>query len=140
MIGPLSHVWYEKLDTFMLRAIPGGGARLIAAKVAADLAIFGPIHLAAFLAWTGIAAGEPIRKVADTMRREMLPALAADTAFWAPVQTINFALVPVPQQAVFVNLACVADAAFLSYIGNNPGAIGKLLHRLQRGGNEATTS
>ena len=70
----------------------------------------------------------------------MLTALVADTALWAPVRTINFALVPVPQQAVFVNVACVADAAFLSYIGNNPGAIGKLLHKVQHGGNEATSS
>ena len=122
----------------MLRAFPAGGARFIGAKVVADLAIFGPIHLGAFLIWTAMAAGEPIGRAANSLRREMLPALAADTVFWAPVQTLNFSLVPLSYQAAFVNLACVVDAAFLSYIGNNPGAISKLFDSL-RGSNKTGT-
>ena len=132
-MGPTSHIWYEQLDRVMLRFFPGGGARLIGAKVAADLAIFGPFHLAAFLLWTGIASGQPAHNVAQNIKKEMPPALVADTAFWAPVQIANFSLVPVAYQALIVNLACVADAAFLSYVANNPGAVGKILDRLRLG-------
>lgn len=62
-LGPLGHFWYYALDATVSKALPGGGARMIGAKLVADLGLFGPIHLAAFLAWNAAAAATDPRKV-----------------------------------------------------------------------------
>ena len=94
-IGPLSHCWYEWLDAAALKLIPRGrGAAFIGTKVVADLAVFGPVHLAAFLLWTGVlVSGQTFREAATSLREEFVTAITADTVFWAPVQTGNFSLV-----------------------------------------------
>ena len=38
---------------------------------------------------------------------DFISGLVVDTGFWAPIQTLNFALVPVRRQLLFVNCACV---------------------------------
>ena len=53
ILGPVGHLWYEGLDVFVKRRVSGGGARMVAAKLACDLAVFGPTHLACFLGWSG---------------------------------------------------------------------------------------
>ena len=124
-IGPLSHYWYEWLDAAALKLIPAGkGPAFIGGKVVADLSVFGPIHLAAFLLWTGVmVSGQSFSEASASLRKEFVTAITADTMFWAPVQTSNFSLVPVKYQALCTNAACVIDAAFLSYVGNHPGAL-----------------
>lgn len=61
-LGPVGHFWYNALDAAVSKALPGGGARMICAKLVADLGLFGPIHLAAFLAWNAAAEATDPRK------------------------------------------------------------------------------
>ena len=175
ILGPVGHLWYEGLDVFVKRRVPGGGARMVAAKLACDLAVFGPTHLACFLGWSGfwsISEGNEGRpggvtkasgsnkgsnKVSDKVGRrggdksnksegnemggrwraalsrarasigeDFISGLVVDTGFWAPIQTLNFALVPVRRQLLFVNCACVADAALLSWIASHPGELTRM--------------
>ena len=50
VLGPVGHLWYEgALVVLCERFIPGGGAATVAAKLAFDLCVFGPAHLACFL-------------------------------------------------------------------------------------------
>ena len=144
ILGPVGHLWYEGLDVFVKRRVSGGGARMVAAKLACDLAVFGPTHLACFLGWSGFWSapegneGRPggvtkasgsnkgSNKVSDKVGRrggdksnksegnemggrwraalsrarasigeDFISGLVVDTGFWAPIQTLNFALVPV---------------------------------------------
>ena len=45
-VGPLGHGWYELLERVTTRIWQAGSARCIAAKIAADTVVFGPIHVA----------------------------------------------------------------------------------------------
>lgn len=155
VLGPVGHLWYEgALVVFCERFIPNGGAAMVAAKLAFDLCVFGPAHLACFLGWSGFWSfprgaspdddaargggggrkpspskgraekrGEKTRgeeakgtlkagareRTGGTLRAalsrarasvgsDFLSGLVVDTAFWAPVQTANFAFVPVSKQ------------------------------------------
>jgi hypothetical protein len=190
VLGPVGHLWYEgALVVFCERFIPGGGAATVAAKLAFDLCVFGPAHLACFLGWSGfwsfppaypddaarggggrkpapskggagrredakmgnINAGgrertggsgatrsAPLRAALDRARAsigtDFLSGLVVDTAFWAPAQTANFALVPVRRQLLFVNVACAMDAAILSWIASHPGALARMWEARVGGG------
>ena len=151
VLGPVGHLWYEgALVVFCERFIPYGGAAMVAAKLAFDLCVFGPAHLACFLGWSGFwsfppsaspdddaargggrkpaqggaqnggekrrgeeakgtlkagareRTGGSLRAALDRARAsvgsDFLSGLVVDTAFWAPVQTANFAFVPVSKQ------------------------------------------
>ena len=140
-LGPLGHVWYNGLDAAVARVLPGGGARMIAAKLVADLGVFGPAHLAAFLAFNAAAnatdprrvpPGDPnpgleaaVRAAKSSIGKDFVPGLVVDTTYWLPVQTVNFAAVPVRHQLAFMNAACVLDAAFLSWLGSHSGFLSK---------------
>lgn len=167
-LGPAGHLWYNAMDATVAKALPGGGARMIAVKLVADLGLFGPAYLAAYLAWNAAAAaadprkasnatastaeagasnksggesgaggtvgatGEVIRKaVEETIRKDFFPALVVDTLYWLPVQAVNFAVVPVSKQLLFVNLACTVDAAFLSWLGSHSGELGAFWKELK---------
>ena len=197
VLGPVGHLWYEgALVVFCERFIPGGGAATVAAKLAFDLCVFGPAHLACFLGWNGFwsfpqgaseqddaarggggtkpepskrgvdrhrekrrgevsskgkaggrertggefgaASPAPLRAALDRARAsvgtDFLSGLVVDTAFWAPVQTANFALVPVRNQLLFVNVACAVDAAILSWIASHPGALARMWEDAVGGG------
>jgi len=152
-LGPLGHFWYYALDTTVNRALPGGtAARKIGAKLAADLGLFGPFHLAAFLAWTAAASATHPRAtisagadgeehgggggggiwaaVKTSIGKDFTSALLVDTFYWLPVQAFNFAVMPVSKQLLFMNAACVVDAAFLSWLGSHSGALGSLWKEL----------
>ena len=60
VLGPVGHLWYEgALVVFCERFIPGGGAATVAPKLAFDLCVFGPAHLACFLGWSGFWSFPP---------------------------------------------------------------------------------
>lgn len=171
ILGPVGHLWYEGLDVFVKRRVSGGGARMVAAKLACDLAVFGPTHLACFLGWSGFWSnsegneGRPggvtnkqqgqatrqqgnnkvgrggdksegnemggrwraaLSRARASIGEDFISGLVVDTGFWAPVQTLNFALVPVRRQLLFVNCACVVDAALLSWIASHPGELTRM--------------
>ena len=167
ILGPVGHLWYEGLDVFVKRRVPGGGARMVAAKLACDLAVFGPTHLACFLGWSGFWSapegneGRPggvtnsnkvgtrggnksrggdksegnemggrwraaLSRARASIGEDFISGLVVDTGFWAPIQTLNFALVPVRRQLLFVNCACVVDAALLSWIASHPGELTRM--------------
>jgi len=84
-IGPLGHVWLEWLEAARLRAGLGRTASVLA-KVAADTAVFGPIHVLGYLAVPGLACGESADVVAARTRALFCPTLLAESVAWAGVQ------------------------------------------------------
>ncbi len=65
-VGPLGHGWYELLDRVTTRIWAPGTPRCIAAKIAADTVVFGPIHVASACARRCAAApraAAPLRRL-----------------------------------------------------------------------------
>ena len=53
VLGPVGHLWYEGALVVFCEGSSHRGAAMVAAKLAFDLCVFGPAHLACFLGWSG---------------------------------------------------------------------------------------
>ncbi|CAN7049454.1 unnamed protein product [Brassica rapa subsp. trilocularis] len=126
-VGPVGHFWYEGLDKFIklkLRYVPKS-TRFVAAKVAMDGLIFGPIDLLVFFTYMGYATGKNTSEVKEGLKRDFLPALALEGGAWPLLQIANFRYVPVQYQLLYVNIFCLIDSAFLSWVDQQKDAAWK---------------
>ncbi|CAN1120088.1 Protein Mpv17 [Linum perenne] len=117
-VGPVGHIWYENLDKlikFRLKLAPKS-VRFVAAKVAADSIIFGPLDLLLFFSYMGFSTGKNAAQVKEDVKRDFLPSLMLEGGIWPIVQVANFRYVPVQYQLLYVNLFCLLDSAFLSWV------------------------
>ncbi|XP_022157555.1 protein Mpv17 isoform X2 [Momordica charantia] len=117
-VGPVGHMWYEGLDRFIrlkLQLQPKS-AKFVGAKLAMDGLIFGPIDLCVFFSYMGFANGKDVSEVKADLKRDVLPALVLSGTVWPIIQVANFRYVPVRYQLLYVNLFCLLDSAFLSWV------------------------
>lgn len=117
-VGPVGHFWYEGLDRFIrlkLQYQPKS-ARFVAAKVAMDGIIFGPLDLLVFFSYMGFSSGKSVSQVKEGLKRDFIPALVLEGGAWPILQVANFRYIPVRYQLLYVNLFCLLDSAFLSWI------------------------
>ncbi|CAL9132997.1 unnamed protein product [Musa textilis] len=117
-VGPIGHYWYEYLDRIIqvrLQLQPKS-MKFVTSKVAADGLIFGPLDLLIFFSYMGLASGRSISQVKEDVKRDFLPALIVGGTVWPIVQVANFRFVPVRYQLLYVNLFCLLDSSFLSWI------------------------
>uniref|UniRef100_A0A0D9UYT7 Uncharacterized protein n=1 Tax=Leersia perrieri TaxID=77586 RepID=A0A0D9UYT7_9ORYZ len=115
-VGPVGHYWYEYLDRFILRRYQPKTFKFVASKVAADGLIFGPADLLLFFSYVGLASGRSVEQVKDDVKRDFIPALVLGGTIWPAVQIANFRFIPVRYQLLYVNLFCLLDSCFLSWI------------------------
>ncbi|KAK7358327.1 hypothetical protein VNO77_00254 [Canavalia gladiata] len=117
-VGPVGHFWYEGLDKFIrlrLKLMPKS-VRSVATKVAMDGLIFGPLHLFVFFTYMGLCAGKNLPRIKEDLKKNYVPALILEGGVWPIVQFFNFSYVPVKYQLLYVNLFCLLDSAFLSWL------------------------
>ncbi|OMO58169.1 Mpv17/PMP22 [Corchorus olitorius] len=117
-VGPVGHFWYEGLDRLIkvrLQLRPKS-AKFVATKVAMDGLIFGPFDLFVFFTYMGFSMGKSVAQVKEDLKRDFLPALILEGGIWPIVQVANFRYVPVRYQLLYVNIFCLLDSAFLSWI------------------------
>jgi protein Mpv17 len=117
-MGPVGHVWYEKLDIFC-HSRKLSKAAMIAVKVCGDTFLFGPICLWAFFVSVSLMEGISWKHTEQKIRRDFVPTYLVDYAMWPIVQGLNFKYVPVIHQLMVVNLMCYLDDIFLSYVQHN---------------------
>lgn len=117
-MGPVGHIWYDKLDKFCLIYCRTKRSMIIT-KIAGDTLLFGPVALWTFFASVSLMEGMQWIDVKSKLHREFVPTYLIDYSMWPLVQGINFAFVPVRHQLMFVNIACYFDDIFLSYIEHN---------------------
>uniref|UniRef100_A0A0E0JFW5 Uncharacterized protein n=1 Tax=Oryza punctata TaxID=4537 RepID=A0A0E0JFW5_ORYPU len=115
-VGPVGHYWYEYLDRFILRRYQPKTFKFVASKVAADGLLFGPVDLLLFFSYVGLASGRSVEQVKDDVKRDFIPALVLGGTIWPAVQIANFRFIPVRYQLLYVNLFCLLDSCFLSWI------------------------
>ncbi|CAA2934502.1 protein SYM1-like [Olea europaea var. sylvestris] len=123
-VGPVGHFWYEGLDRFIklrLQLRPNSFS-FVATKVAADGIIFGPLDLLVFFTYMGFSTGKNAAQVKEDVKRDLLPALILEGGVWPIVQVANFRYVPVRYQLLYVNLFCLLDSCFLSWVDQQENA------------------
>lgn len=123
-VGPIGHYWYEGLDRFLTLRLqyPIKSLRFVAMKVGLDSIIFGPVDLFVFFTYMGFASGKNVSQVKEDVKRDFLPALVVEGGIWPIVQVINFRFVPVRYQLLYVNLFCLLDSCFLSWLDQQQDA------------------
>lgn len=117
-VGPVGHYWYEYLDRFIrlqLHLQPKT-SKFVAAKVASDGLLFGPLDLLIFFSYMGFASGKSAEQVKEDVKRDFFPSLVIGGGIWPVVQIANFRYVPVRYQLLYVNFFCLLDSCFLSWI------------------------
>lgn len=99
--------------------------RFVGTKVAMDTLIFGPVHLLVFLSYMGFSSGKSASQVKEIVKRDFFPALIVEGGVWPLAQAVNFRFVPVRYQLLYVNLFCLLDSAFLSWMEQQKDAAWK---------------
>lgn len=117
-IGPFGHFWYENLDRFITVQLQFQPKSIgfITTKVAMDGIFFGPFDLFVFFTYMGFLNGKNATQVKEDLKRDFLPALLLEGGIWPFVQVANFRYVPVCYQLLYVNIFCLFDSAFLSWL------------------------
>ncbi|XP_056163749.1 uncharacterized protein LOC115690470 isoform X3 [Syzygium oleosum] len=109
-VGPVGHLWYDGLDRFIR------------------------------LSYMGFAAGKNVAQVKEDLKRDFLPALILEGGVWPLVQVANFRYIPVRYQLLYVNMFCLLDSAFLSWLEQQKDAPWKQwftsFHSLKEGGSQ----
>ncbi|GJP29639.1 hypothetical protein CLOM_g19274 [Closterium sp. NIES-68] len=123
-VGPLGHYWYEGLESFVRTrmGLRPSTMRFVAAKLFLDTFVFGPVHLAAFFTYTGLVAGHSLAQVRRDLARDFVPGFLTEATVWPVIQTVNFKVVPVQHQLLFVNFFCLLDSAWLSWLKHQQDA------------------
>ncbi|CAK7353352.1 unnamed protein product [Dovyalis caffra] len=118
IVGPVGHFWYKGLDQFIRSriALRPNSSRFVGAKVALDGIIFGPLDLLLFFTYMGFATGKSVPQIKEDVKRDFLPALIVEGGIWPVVQVANFRFVPVRYQLLYVNIFCLLDSCFLSWL------------------------
>ena len=109
LVGPSGHMWYEFLDRAMTRLFTPATWRFIAAKIAADSVVFGPLHFSAYFAWSTLLRGGTLQETVAKIKSNFIATYLLECTVWPPIQAFNFVYVPVKHQLSVVNIGCVLD-------------------------------
>ncbi|KMT18154.1 hypothetical protein BVRB_2g031830 [Beta vulgaris subsp. vulgaris] len=126
-IGPAGHFWYEGLDRFLKVRLKmqQNSFRFVGSKVALDGIIFGPLDLLVFFTYMGFSNGKSVPQIKEDVKRDFIPALALEGGIWPILQVANFRYIPVRYQLLYVNVFCLLDSCFLSWIEQQQDAAWK---------------
>ncbi len=117
-LGPVGNLWYKGLDFSVSKVLNPKTLPFLflLAKVFLDIFVFGPVHVTVYFTWMKIAKGASLDEVKAKLIEDFLPTFIADSAYWIPIQILNFRFVPVPLQLTVVNVACIFECAGLSFL------------------------
>ena len=87
--------------------------RPFAAKVFLNQAVLGPVVVTTFFAWTFALQGK-MSEYPEKIRRDALPTLKRGWAFWVPAASVNFAVVPLRFQVLYMSCCSIVWNYILS--------------------------
>ena len=108
------------MDKWALRWFRGGTPRFVAAKVAGDGLVFGPLHVSGYMMAMSLIDGARVEDAVATVREKFREAYVVELLGWSVVQSVNFRYVPLAYHLLVVNVVTVLDAAFMSWWLNHP--------------------
>jgi len=114
--GPLQGLWYPFLNS----ALPVNNALSVArkfpnfaGKVLLNQLVLGPAVVSVVFAYTMLLDGKP-ELIASKISKDMLPTLQTGWKFWIPASMINFTVVPLHHQVLYMSTCGVVWNAILS--------------------------
>ncbi|KAJ0000475.1 hypothetical protein NQD34_012317 [Periophthalmus magnuspinnatus] len=102
--------WLKALE----RMLPGGGAKMVTAKVVLDQLIAAPLTISAF--YIGLSFLEDKEDPLEDWRQKFLTSYKAGVVYWSTMQAINFSLVPPVARTVFLGGIALTFTVFLCHM------------------------
>ena len=107
--GPYQHYWYRALDrSFAAKTIPN-----FFAKVTLNQLCLAPLVIGTVFAWNLALQGQ-IKEYPEKVKRDFAPTLVAGWKFWVPAASLNFLVVPLKSQVLYMSTCGVIWTAILS--------------------------
>ncbi|KAJ0066021.1 hypothetical protein NL108_001245 [Boleophthalmus pectinirostris] len=102
--------WLRALE----KMLPGGGAKMVTAKVVLDQLIAAPLTISAF--YIGLSFLENKEDLLEDWRQKFLTSYKAGVVYWSTMQAINFSLVPPVARTVFIGGIALTFTIFLCHM------------------------
>lgn len=116
--GPLNGVWYPFLDKYFpidRAAAMAANLPSFLAKVSLNQIVLGPLVVAGVFSWTLAIQGKP-EKIVQKIRDDAFSTLKTGWKFWIPASMINFWVVPLPYQVLYMSCCATVWNAILSSV------------------------
>lgn len=117
LVGPTLRFWYGRLDRLIS---PKQVAWKVAVKKASlDQFVFAPAFIVLFTGSISYMQGMNTESVVQRLKSEYATILKANYMIWPTAQLINFALIPLSYQVLFVQIVAIIWNTYLSLkLGN----------------------
>lgn len=108
--GPYQHYWYAALE----RAFTAKSVQNFATKVFLNQTVLAPVVISGIFAWN-LALQKKISEWPEKMKKDFKNTILTGWKFWIPASSINFVMVPLQHQVLYMSCCGVVWTAFLSY-------------------------
>jgi len=112
--GPMLHYWYTFLEYILKVKMGLQGPRFVAAKLFIDRCLWGPPFVAFTLSFLQLLQTLSPAATAAAIKKSYVAVLIMNQKVWVPGQFINFTVIPVEYQVLFVNAVNVGWNTYLS--------------------------
>lgn len=111
--GPFQHWWYGLLNQqWPLKVVSH-----FATKVALNQLVLGPIVTTVVFTWN-LLLQQQSQEIPRKLKRDLVPTMVNGWKFWIPASSINFMLVPLQSQVLYMSVCGLLWTAYLSYSSN----------------------
>ena len=112
--GPMLHFWYTLLDYVVTMKMNLSGKAKVAAKLAIDRLVWGPPFVLFTITFLQLLQTMSTKKTAAAIRNSYAAILYMNQKVWIPGQALNFGVIHVDYQVLFVNAVNVGWNTYLS--------------------------
>lgn len=110
--GPILHIWYGFLD-YMLSSLKNIKSKAVL-KVLVDRLLFGPPFVLLTVFFLQYLQTLSVSKTTTYIRRCYVAVLLMNQKVWTIAQAVNFSVIPVELQVLFVNAVSIGWNTYLS--------------------------
>lgn len=113
--GPYQHWWYGLLN----RRWPLRTASHFLTKVTLNQVALGPVVTTVVFTWN-LLLQQRSSEIPEKLRHDLVPTMVNGWKFWVPAASINFWVIPVQSQVLYMSVCGLLWTAYLSYSSNRP--------------------
>jgi protein Mpv17 len=112
--GPFQHWWYGAIA----KQFPGVAVKSFLSKVILNQVVLGPIVLTTAFAWNLWLRGLG-HELPDKLNKDLVPTMLNGWKFWVPAACVNFYIVPLQFQVLYMSVCGVIWTAYVSFASHN---------------------
>ena len=114
--GPVLHLWYGLLERVVSRLLDNSRLWKLKTlfKLAIDRLLFGPPFVFLTVVFLQFLQTLSTHRTIEYIRRSYFPVLVMNQKVWTIAQAINFAVIPIDLQVLFVNAVAIGWNTYLS--------------------------